>query len=128
MSDYSPISTSPPCEIVPFPEPPTTTYFGETVVEICKSIFPTNMKCYFCFNDLQPKMLFMFSCGHRCHGYCAKVECYQKNDKLKCKQCSVNRSKNDIRRLLLLPKWATQIPPERRNVTYVTYYLAVITQ
>lgn len=86
-----------------WPDLPDSTNYGENKVEVCQKAFPINVVCKVCCIVIEPSMIFIFSCRHYYHGYCARKIAHLRIRSMECKKCTYNISKNDWKRLRNLP-------------------------
>lgn len=87
---------------------PDSTNYGNDVMEICRRALPLDMICKICDKIICPPFIFIFSCGHYYHGYCAGLVIGKKNPAVKCRRCTIHSSRSDRNRLLNLPWWVMQ--------------------
>ena len=87
---------------------PDSTNYGIDVIEVCRKAFPQDMACKICKFNILPQFLFIFSCGHYYHAYCASLMIGKENPFVKCKRCTLRSSKKDRKRLSRLPQYVMQ--------------------
>lgn len=97
-------------EIDPPAQSPDTTDYGEFLREIYRLAIPVEWRCLSCETEIEPRMLFVFSCGHYYHAYCAKRQTYLKRGSVKCRRCTRKPSVGDQNRLTKLPAWIIERP------------------
>lgn len=86
-----------------WPNLPDSTNYGEKKIEVCEKAFPANVICKVCGTVIEPCMIFVFSCRHFYHGYCAQRIAHMKIRNIPCPKCTNNIPKQDWIRLSNLP-------------------------
>ena len=90
---------------------PDSTTYEEDFIEVCRAAFPEDLICKLCNEDIiSPSLLFVFSCGHHYHTYCATLYYGEKHSSVHCKKCTTHTSQKDQKRLLNMPEWAIRRP------------------
>lgn len=82
---------------------PDTTNHGEKVAEVCEKAFPISMTCKFCDTEIRPSEMFLFSCRHYYHGFCARQIIFNDVDGIECKRCTKYCPEKDWQRIRVLP-------------------------